>query len=312
MKNCNNPPRRLSVISAVLASLALMASARHVQAAQLQVSSNAPYLCAAVSGGSISNGTPVIAYNCAGSFWQQWNYVGGQFQGIGTTGSTSMCLDVQGNGVAAGTLVDLFQCNGQQNQQWVVINAAATTGITFILGVQSGLCLDSAGGPSTGGGTQLIINNCNYGSSQTWIVRHLELQLNTGSPHTCAVVEGSKTANGTPVISYSCSGGFNDEWNLNKGQIQGIGTANGTSKCLTTAGSTAGSLVKLSTCVSGSATQEWWFENGAGDDCPSCGLIFSARTGLCLDSSGGPPTGGGTQLVVNDCTGAASQNWIVR
>jgi hypothetical protein len=305
MKNC---AQLFRVRNALLVLLALVICPRHARAAQLQLSSNAPYLCAAVEGNNIANETPVIAYSCAGSFGQQWNYIGGQFQGIGTTGSKSMCLDVKGNGVTAGTLVDLYQCNGGQNQQWQVITSA-TTGNTAILGVQSVMCLDSTGGPSTGGGTQLIINTCNFGSSQNWILRRTEFQLNTGAPHLCAVVEGSKTASGTPVIAYSCSGGFNDEWNLSDGQIRGIGTANGTSTCLTAAGTSSGSLVELSTCSSSSSsTQQWWITSGASLDCPTCALIYLAKTGNCLDSSGGPSTGGGTQLVITDCTATASES----
>jgi|HubBroStandDraft_4_1064222.scaffolds.fasta_scaffold33320_4 alpha-glucosidase len=312
MKTCYSPHRRFWLCTAALLLLALVAGPRRAQAAQLQVSGNAPYMCAAVEGNNTANQTPVLAYSCAASFGQQWNYIGGQFQGIGTTGSASMCLDVKGNGTTAGTLVDLYKCNGGQNQQWQVINAAATTGATVIFGVQSEMCLDSTGGPSVGGGTQLIINTCNFGPSQTWVIRRMELQVNTLAPHHCAAVEGSKTANGTPVISYSCSGGFNDEWNMSEGQIQGIGTVSGTSKCLTATGTTTGSLVELSKCIGGSSTQEWWLVSGASDDCPSCTLIFAARTGLCLDSSGGPSTGGGTQLIIDDCTASASQNWIVR
>jgi alpha-glucosidase len=311
MKICYNPERRSWLCTAAFVLLALVAGPRHAPAAQLQVSSNAPYMCAAVSGGEIANGTPVIAYSCAAAFGQQWNYVGGQFEGIGTTGSKSMCLDVEGNKTTAGTLVDLYECNGGQNQQWQVITTA-TTGTTVIFGVQSSMCLDSSGGPATGGGTQLIINTCNYGSSQTWIMRRMEFQVNTGAPHKCAAVEGSKTASGTPVIAYSCSGGFNDEWNLSGGQIRGIGTVNGTSMCLTAAGTASGSLVELSTCSSTSSTQKWWLFSGASLDCPSCTLIYLMKTGNCLDSSGGPSTGGGTQLVITDCTATASENWIVR
>ncbi|MGA3077714.1 MAG: hypothetical protein ABSG56_29040 [Bryobacteraceae bacterium] len=54
-----------------------------------------------------------------------------------------------------------------------------------------------------------------------------QIQLNTGAPYLCAVVEGGNTAAGTPVIAYSCSGGPEDQWEFVNGQFQGIGTANG-------------------------------------------------------------------------------------
>jgi Ricin-type beta-trefoil lectin domain len=283
-------------------------------AAQLQVDSNAPYLCAAVEGGDTTNGTPVLAYSCSGSFGQQWNLVNGQLQGIGTANGKTMCLDVEGSGTSAGTKVDLFECNGGLNQQWAIIEAdvGPNKGSTEIhaYGVQEfELCLDSSGGPSVGGGTQLVINPCNFASSsQKWIVRRMELELNTSAPHLCAAVQGSKTASGTPVIAYSCSGGFNDEWNFNGGRILGIGSANGTSTCLTAA-NTIGSLVTLNTC-NGSIDQFWWVSPLLTSSSSAYfGAIFKAHGGLCLNSSGGPSVGGGTQLIVDVCSNAASQNW---
>jgi alpha-glucosidase len=302
----------------LLALSFLLIRANQGHASQLQLSSNAPYLCAAVEGGDTANGTPVLAYSCSGSFGQQWNYVNGQLQGIGTANGESMCLDVQGNSGVSGTLVDLYQCNGGLNQQWWILpviagpNKGHAVVMAFGGGVGPGgtsvVCLDSSGGPSVGGGTQLVTNDCTNGGSQNWIMRRMEIEQNTSAPHFCVADEASKTANGTPVIAYSCSGAFNDEWNLNGGQIEGIGSENGTSKCLTGADSSseAGTLVTLSTC-NGSPSQHWWVVNSVSGS-PN-GVIMGYPSGLCLDSSGGPKVGGGTQLVVNECNGATSQNW---
>jgi len=73
-----------------------------------------------------------------------------------------MCLDVKEQGTTPGSLVDLYACNGQQNQQWYLQLGA-------IIGVQSSLCLDSSGGPASGGGTQLVMNECNQAASQNWV-----------------------------------------------------------------------------------------------------------------------------------------------
>jgi len=51
--------------------------------------------------------------------------------------------------------------------------------------------------------------------------RAAQLEVNTSAPHLCGVVEGGNTANGTPVIAYSCSGGPEDQWNYVNGQLQG-------------------------------------------------------------------------------------------
>jgi hypothetical protein len=310
--------KRYRVFSLLVFSL-LMIRVNEVHAAQLQLVGNAPYLCAAVEGGDTRNGTPVLAYSCSGSFGQQWNYVNGQLQGIGTADGRAMCLDVKGNSGAPGTLVDLYQCNGGLNQQWWIVPAIAgpnkghATVMAFGGGIGPGgtsvVCLDSSGGPSVGGGIQLVTSDCTDGASQNWIMRRAEFELNTGAPHLCVADEGGKTANSTPVIAYSCSGAFNDEWNLIGGQIEGIGSANGTAKCLTGAASfsEAGTLVTLSTCT-GSASQHWWVLSFTSS---SNGVIMGYPSGLCLDSSGGPSVGGGTQLIASKCSGASSQNWNV-
>src|SRR5580698_10625027 len=124
------------------------------RAAQLQINGNSPYMCAAVQASKTANGTPVIAYSCSGAPDDQWNYIKGQFQGIGSANGAATCLDVKGQGTTAGTLVDLSACNGQLNQQWIVFPGEdkGLPSSTLIIGVQSGLCLDSSGGPSVGGG----------------------------------------------------------------------------------------------------------------------------------------------------------------
>jgi hypothetical protein len=304
---------RILRITATLPFLGLLgASLSPANAAQLQVDGNAPYLCAAVQGAKIANGTAVIAYSCSGAPDDQWNYVEGQFQGIGTTNGVSTCLDVKDSGTTAGTLVDLSACTGAQNQQWIIENGAvlghATS--TLIIGAQSGLCLDSSGGPTVGGGPQLVINACTGATSQNWNVREMQIQLDANAPYVCVAVSGANAAQGTPVVAYSCSGGPEDLWNFSAGEFWGIGTESGKYKCLTSTGTAAGSVVVLDKCT-GRGTQEWSVENH-GLEAPSANIIISRGAGLCLDSSGGPPIDGGTQLVINPCTGAASQNWNVR
>jgi hypothetical protein len=56
----------------------------------------------------------------------------------------------------------------------------------------------------------------------------------------------------------------------------------------------------------GTASQNWWVVRYTDS---SNGVIVGYPSGLCLDSAGGPNVGGGTQLVVNKCNGATSQNW---
>jgi hypothetical protein len=298
-------------VSVALALLLLALSARPARALALQLNTAAPYTCAAVEGGTAANGTPVIAYSCSGGFDQQWNYLEGQL--IGGVGS-DMCLDVADNGTKAGTLVDYYTCHGSQNQQWLI--EAGQNGTTAIVGVQSGFCLDSSGGPSVGGGTQLVINPCTGATSQNWNVRRSMFELNTNAPFLCIAVNNAETVAGTPVQTSSCSVAFADEWDYNFGTLDGIGTANTGKgqkyKCLTATGSTSGSTVVLDACTAKlKPTQLWTIENGVLVGLPASTLIVGVN-GLCVDSQGGPPVSGGTQLIIDTCTGATSQNWIVR
>ena len=162
---------RISRISGVFVALPLLAmlgiGSGTAKAVVLQENSGS-FLCANVKGAVIANGTAVIAFACTGDFNEQWDYVDGEFLGLGTTSGVNKCLDVKGNGTKPGTLVDLYSCNGGQNQQWSVFNGT-TLGLPssgLIYNPQSGLCLDSSGGS----GAQLTIEICNGAASQNWKV----------------------------------------------------------------------------------------------------------------------------------------------
>jgi len=98
----------------------LAASLAPANAMEIQLNGKGHYLCVAVERAKTANGTPVIAASCSGGPEDQWNYVDGQLEGIGTANGTSMCLDVQGGRTASGTPVDLWPCGTQQNQQWQI------------------------------------------------------------------------------------------------------------------------------------------------------------------------------------------------
>jgi hypothetical protein len=164
--------------------------------------------------------------------------------------------------------VQLYSCNGGTNQQWLVSQDL----VPRVTKIQSmlGLCLDSSGGPSVGGGTQLVINECaNAAASQNWTVRGAQFQLNTNAPYVCFSVDGSDTANHTPVLAYSCNEQPAQLWYV------------------TAAGQVAGSLVELSTCT-GKYTQNWALIPGSVFNVPASAVLEQDATDLCVDSSGGP------------------------
>ena len=309
--------RHVSRMLGPLALLALLAvSESTANAFQLVVNGN-PYLCAVVEGGNTAAGTPVIAYPCTGGPEDQWQMLFGYFAGIGTTNgngygyNNGMCLDVKGASTSPGTLVDLWPCNSGLNQVWKVNPNGGKPQIQSGLG---NLCLDSAGGPAVGGGVQLVINPCSSSASQTWALNGVQIQSADSffySTFMCANVKGSNTADGTPVINYSCDDAPNELWSYVNGELRGIGSENGTFKCLTASSFNDGAVVELSTC-NGKSTQLWGIFN---DGAVQYTTVFSGSNFYCLDNLDGPS---GTQLVVSliGCVNTSypvySQAWNLR
>ena len=302
MKNDTSTMSYILRAFGILPLLAILAASFcPAHAAQLQVNSNIPFTCASVQGGNTANGTPVILYSCGDGPPQQWNYIDGQLEGIGTANGVTTCLEA--NGSTSGSKVVLSACNGGQNQQWYFQD-------NNVVVVEGNLCLDS----SPGLDNQLVVNACTPATSQNWIVRGMEIQLNSNAPYVCFSVDGSLTANGTQVLSYSCAEGPAESWYFESGQIVGLGTNGTKTKCLAAGGTTPGSLVEISACTGGEK-QKWLMVPGTRVGSSSSAAVIVITFGdknLCVDSSGGQPVGDGTQLVLNTCTAVASQNWIVR
>jgi hypothetical protein len=116
----------------------------------------------------------------------------------------------------------------------------------------------------------------------------------------CLDVPGGKTANGTPVVAYPCTGGVNEQWSLDgQGYLESIGTANGEKKCLSLPGFNGGLI--LSSC-----DYVWSiFAEPHG--------VIGYNGGLaCIDSKGN--YGSGAQVVLGDCYSSVppSRNWVLR
>jgi hypothetical protein len=120
-----------------------------------------------------------------------------------------------------------------------------------IVGVQSGKCVDVAGG-STADSTRIDLFTCNGGAAQA--IRHTaagELRV-LGK---CLDAMNQGTADGTPIILYTCKGQQNQKWTLAPdGTIRGVQS----NLCLdaTAEGTANGTLLELYTC-NGGANQAW-------------------------------------------------------
>ncbi|MDX2681881.1 endo-1,4-beta-xylanase [Streptomyces sp. NY05-11A] len=111
--------------------------------------------CLDVPGSSTADGTQVQLWDCHSGTNQQWtSTAAGELMVYG-----NKCLDAAGTG--SGAKVQIYGCWGGDNQKWR-LNSDGT-----IVGVQSGLCLDTVAG-GTANGTMIQLSSCSNASSQRW------------------------------------------------------------------------------------------------------------------------------------------------
>ena len=117
----------------------------------------------------------------------------------------------------------------------------------------------------------------------------------TGYQTRCLDDSGSGTANGNPIVLWSCSGSANQNWAL-----PGDGTVHVLGKCMdvTHSATTAGTKIQLYTC-NGSGAQQWRAQ--------ADGSVVNPESGMCLDDPGFSLSG--AQLEIWTCNGGANQKW---
>jgi glucosylceramidase len=128
--------------------------------------------------------------------------------------------------------------------------------------------------------------------------------------YVCADVAGGSLAAGTPVQDYDCNGAPNQQFEWGSTQIMDYGMpiyVLGGQRCLSAPANfnyvlpaPPGTLVESDVC-DGSPYQAWTYQNGA--------IQLGRGNGDCLDATNST---NGTQLVINRCNGAPSQNWLIK
>ncbi|MEU6406719.1 RICIN domain-containing protein [Streptomyces sp. NPDC046985] len=121
----------------------------------------------------------------------------------------------------------------------------------------------------------------------------------------CLDVSGGGAANGTPVITWGCHGGTNQQW-----VVSGDGTIRNpvSGRCLEVQGGAAatanGTKAGLWDCWGG-ANQKWTVN--------ADGSIRNPNSGRCLEVAGGPDENNdGQPIQIWDCWGGANQKWSLR
>jgi Ricin-type beta-trefoil lectin domain len=115
--------------------------------------------------------------------------------------------------------------------------------------------------------------------------------------YVCADVTNGSLAAGTPVQAYDCNAEPNQQFELNGTTIYALGGQT----CLDVPGFATGSMAVQSNPCNFSASQVWFVYRGR--------IISATGFGTCLDATN---MANGTQLVVNPCSGATSQQWQIK
>jgi len=113
----------------------------------------------------------------------------------------------------------------------------------------------------------------------------------------CADVRGGNITAGTPIQSWDCHAGPNQQYEFNGLTIYALGAQ----RCVDVqgAGTAAGTPVWSYPC-NGTVAQDWYYFRGE---------IYNPNSGKCLDATSAV---NGTQLIINYCNGGASQNWQIK
>jgi alpha-glucosidase (family GH31 glycosyl hydrolase) len=119
----------------------------------------------------------------------------------------------------------------------------------------------------------------------------------TGYQGLCLDDRNASTANYNPIQVFTCNNSNAQQWTVeSNGTLQVLGM------CMDVNGgyTTNGTAVDLYTC-NGTGAQDWVTQ-------PS-GDLVNPQSGKCLEDNGNG--GSGTQLIIDDCNGAADQKWTL-
>ena len=232
-----------------------------------------------------ADGTKIDILTCDGLSQQKWTYLpGGSPGGAGTLTIHSKCLDATGAGNLSTGI--LKTCNGSAGEQWLLAGSGE------LVNPASGRCL--AGPASGANGTQVWIQDCLPGTTQSWTLPASPVP--SGVSGKCVDDYNNLTTSGNKIQIWSCDGKAQQKWVLmrdNTLRIHG--------KCLgvSAASTLAGAAAVLSSCK-GTASQQW-LVGPAGE-------FINANSGECL-ADPGDSTVNGTALRQADCYGLSGEIW---
>jgi hypothetical protein len=145
------------------------------------------------------------------------------------------CMNVRYNSTAAGTPVIAYDCHAGPEQQFEFAEPDCVTQTSFSACAQ-------------------YPKNVPPGTT-IYTVPSNPVPTESASYFNCLDVSGAGTANGTPVISYPCNGGVNQQFIYKNGQIV-VYTSINTPKCLDATDMANFTQIIINDCTT-SASQQW-------------------------------------------------------
>lgn len=226
--------------------------------------------------------------------------IGGYNESQGGAGIAAMCVDDTGNSSTPGNQIEFETCTNGTEQNWTV----QSNGNIQV----NGLCLDTVG-QAKASGTEVDVNTCGSSATQVWTQGSGNTLVNSGSG-LCLTDPSSSTTNGTVLDIATCSGSESQVWPLPAAPVPASLTPTGVifsasnqassqPACITDLNNskTSGAATEMSTCYGSSGMEATVAANGT-----------IQINGLCLDTAGAA-TASGTQVVLNTCSGGATQVW---
>lgn len=127
-------------------------------------------------------------------------------------------------------------------------------------------------------GKRAFVTACDDLPDQDFVFSSKQLKRRD-STNTCLDVQGGGTADGTPVLGYSCNNGVGQQWEV---RVDGTLFNPNSNRCLdSTAGGSAGLVIQTCNTTAYPLNQQFVL--------PWAGMAVNAN-GLCLDSQGGSTT----------------------
>jgi hypothetical protein len=233
--------------------------------------------------------------------WYAHDPLTGEIHSIGS----GRCLDVPNYSTVPGTQVQIYDCKGNMAQQWAYdpTSRELIYAYAMALGATQPMCLEARGG-GTSAGTAVQINTCTGASEQRWTLHGEGSTISNDKSGLVLDVKGGNTGNGTLVQLYTSSDTGAQKWSRTStrgGALQSVAAG----KCLDLPAWSNDTPAVIRICNSPlSAAQTWTYHPLA-----QTFTVDSPSGPKCLDATSG--LNFGMLAVINDCTGAASQQWLL-